>query len=115
MKPYITKEPDHITQLVGTDAIFNCMIEGDPQPTILWKRINNNDKQELLLPFSRVRITDDNQSLIITNVTQQDAGTYVCIGSNDVGQVQAKATLTIYCKYELINIFMNYVITRVII
>ncbi|GCB80582.1 hypothetical protein scyTo_0017235 [Scyliorhinus torazame] len=53
---------------------------GHPEPTISWKKDNAllDDKDE--------RITIRGGKLMITNTRKSDAGKYVCVGTNMVGE-----------------------------
>ncbi|XP_030384550.1 roundabout homolog 2 isoform X2 [Scaptodrosophila lebanonensis] len=90
VKPYFMKEPKDQIMLYGQTATFHCSVGGDPPPKILWKKEEGN------IPVSRARILHDEKSLELTNITPNDEGTYVCEAHNNVGQISARATLTVY-------------------
>ncbi|KAL9916311.1 roundabout guidance receptor 1 isoform 4-T5 [Glossina fuscipes fuscipes] len=90
VKPYFMKEPQDLTLLVGQTAQFHCSVGGDPPPKILWKKEEGN------IPVARARIQHDDKSLEITNIVTEDEGTYVCEAHNNVGQISARASLTVH-------------------
>ncbi|KAM7342001.1 roundabout guidance receptor 1 isoform 2-T7 [Cochliomyia hominivorax] len=90
VKPYFMKEPQDLTMLAGQTATFHCSVGGDPPPKILWKKEEGN------IPVSRARIQHDDKSLEIINIIPEDEGTYVCEAHNNVGQISARASLTVH-------------------
>ncbi|XP_037954600.1 protein sax-3 isoform X2 [Teleopsis dalmanni] len=90
VKPYFMKEPQDLTILSGNTVQFHCLVGGDPPPKILWKKEEGN------IPVSRARIQHDDKSLEITDITPADEGTYVCEAHNLVGQISARASLTVH-------------------
>lgn len=93
VKPYFMKEPQDLTMLAGQTATFHCSVGGDPPPKILWKKEEGN------IPVSRARIQHDDKSLEISNIVVEDEGTYVCEAHNNVGQISARASLTVHGEY----------------
>ncbi|XP_073845114.1 roundabout guidance receptor 1 [Musca autumnalis] len=90
VKPYFMKKPQDLTMLAGQTATFHCSVGGDPPPKILWKKEEGN------IPVSRADIQHDDKSLEISNIVPEDEGTYVCEANNNVGQISARATLTVH-------------------
>ncbi|XP_043641431.1 protein sax-3 isoform X2 [Drosophila teissieri] len=90
VKPYFMKEPKDQVMLYGQTATFHCSVGGDPPPKVLWKKEEGN------IPVSRARILHDEKSLEISNITPTDEGTYVCEAHNNVGQISARAALTVH-------------------
>ncbi|XP_018323059.1 roundabout homolog 2 [Agrilus planipennis] len=88
VKPYFNKEPQDITTLVGEKVVFQCSVEGDPTPGVLWRREDGK------MPVGRARILDD-KSLLIDSVQTSDEGLYICEAENVVGSVIARATLVV--------------------
>nr|XP_044605855.1 roundabout homolog 2 isoform X10 [Equus asinus] len=87
-RPTFLRRP--INQVVlEEDAVeFRCQVQGDPQPTVRWK------KDDADLPRGRYDIKDD-YTLRIKKAVSTDEGTYLCIAENRVGKVEASATLTV--------------------
>ena len=46
-----------------------------------------------------------NHALIIEPVTKEDIGLYLCEASNEVGSIQAKASLTLLGSYLISELF----------
>ncbi|XP_047193063.1 obscurin-like protein 1 isoform X9 [Scophthalmus maximus] len=76
----------------GTDAVLKCQIGGDPRPAVIWER--NNEKIDLQ---GRYRVFEDGNvyNLIISAVTMEDSGQYICKAKNSIGETYAAATLKV--------------------
>uniref|UniRef100_A0A3Q2P0Z8 Obscurin-like protein 1 n=1 Tax=Fundulus heteroclitus TaxID=8078 RepID=A0A3Q2P0Z8_FUNHE len=76
----------------GTDAVLKCQIGGDPRPAVIWER--NNEKID---PQGRYRVFEDGNvyNLIISAVTIEDSGQYICKAKNSIGETYAAATLKV--------------------
>ncbi|XP_051937930.1 obscurin-like protein 1 isoform X2 [Hippocampus zosterae] len=76
----------------GTDAVLKCQIGGDPRPAVIWER--NNEKID---PQGRYRVFEDGNvyNLIISAVTMEDSGQYMCKAKNSIGETYAAATLKV--------------------
>ncbi|KAF7668913.1 hypothetical protein LDENG_00274740 [Lucifuga dentata] len=76
---------------VGEPAVLECQPpRGHPEPTISWRKdgANLDDKDE--------RITIRSGKLMITNIRKSDAGKYICVGTNMVGERESEiAELTV--------------------
>ncbi|XP_056647981.1 roundabout homolog 2-like [Diorhabda sublineata] len=88
VKPLFNKEPQDIVALTGQKVIFECTVEGDPTPNVLWRREDGK------MPIGRARIMDD-KSLLIDNVQTSDEGLYICDAENLVGAISARASLVV--------------------
>uniref|UniRef100_A0A9J7ZF67 Heparan sulfate proteoglycan 2 n=1 Tax=Cyprinus carpio carpio TaxID=630221 RepID=A0A9J7ZF67_CYPCA len=97
------EEPKLQSVAVGSTVSFICTAKSKlPAYTLVWTRIRNGK-----LPN---RAMDFNGILTIQNVQPEDAGTYVCTGSNMLGMDEGTATLYVpeasqsqmfYTAYEM--------------
>ncbi|KAK2904772.1 hypothetical protein Q8A67_006571 [Cirrhinus molitorella] len=90
--PRFLAYPRPVVVQSGTDAVLKCQIGGDPRPAVIWER--NNEKID---PEGRYRVFEDGNvyNLIITSVTMEDSGQYICKAKNCIGETYAAATLKV--------------------
>uniref|UniRef100_A0A8C7MCJ3 Roundabout guidance receptor 1 n=1 Tax=Oncorhynchus kisutch TaxID=8019 RepID=A0A8C7MCJ3_ONCKI len=85
------QNPADVMVAAGEPAVLECMPpRGHPEPSISWKKdsANIDDRDE--------RITIRGGKLMITNARKGDAGKYVCVGTNMVGERESEiAELTV--------------------
>ncbi|XP_017276034.1 hemicentin-1 isoform X1 [Kryptolebias marmoratus] len=81
----------HVNRIepLGGNAILNCEVRGDPLPTIQWSKNGIN-----IQISNRIRQLD-NGSLAIYGTVSEDAGSYMCVATNDAGVVERSVTLTL--------------------
>ncbi|CAI5653570.1 fibroblast growth factor receptor 2 isoform X4 [Oreochromis niloticus] len=100
--------PANTTVHVGEDARFVCKVYSDAQPHIQWlKHISQNGSRYGTDGHPYVRVlkrsginSSDVEVLTLTNVTEQDAGEYVCKASNYIGEVSQSGWLTVITALE---------------
>ncbi|XP_047650477.1 roundabout homolog 2 isoform X4 [Phacochoerus africanus] len=90
-RPTFLRRPINQVVLEEEGVEFRCQVQGDPQPTVRWK------KDDADLPRGRYDIKDD-YTLRIKKAMSTDEGTYMCIAENRVGKVEASATLTVRAR-----------------
>ncbi|XP_049714128.1 roundabout homolog 2 isoform X7 [Elephas maximus indicus] len=90
-RPTFLRRPINQVVLEEEAVEFRCQVQGDPQPTVRWK------KDDADLPRGRYDIKDD-YTLRIKKAMSTDEGTYLCIAENRVGKVEASATLTVRAR-----------------
>ncbi|XP_074929257.1 roundabout homolog 2 isoform X14 [Chelonoidis abingdonii] len=90
-RPTFLRRPINQVVLEEEAVEFRCQVQGDPQPTVRWK------KDDVDLPRGRYDIKDD-YTLRIKKATSTDEGTYTCIAENRVGKVEASAALTVRAR-----------------
>uniref|UniRef100_A0A4W6F7I6 Roundabout, axon guidance receptor, homolog 1 (Drosophila) n=1 Tax=Lates calcarifer TaxID=8187 RepID=A0A4W6F7I6_LATCA len=85
------QNPVDVMVAVGEPAVLECQPpRGHPEPTISWRKDGGNldDRDE--------RITIRSGKLMITNTRKSDAGKYICVGTNMVGERESEiAELTV--------------------
>ncbi|KAL1475210.1 hypothetical protein MTO96_037462, partial [Rhipicephalus appendiculatus] len=90
-KPYFVRVPEDVTTLAEESVEFECKVNGDPKPTVTWRR------QDGKMPIGRAYVQED-KSLHIKNVAPADEGIYICESENIVGSASASATLTVHSR-----------------
>ncbi|XP_032045924.1 obscurin-like protein 1 [Aythya fuligula] len=90
--PRFLAYPRAFTVQSGADAVLRCQIMGEPRPSILWEK----DKAPIE-PSGRFHVEAEGNvySLLVSRVTPQDSGLYVCKAKNSVGETYAAATLKV--------------------
>ncbi|XP_054854007.1 V-set and immunoglobulin domain-containing protein 2 [Eublepharis macularius] len=77
---------------VGSDASFTCSSsEGVPAPVYSWTRVD----PKTTLPLSNMVKNEQTGSLLLTNISQEFAGTYQCVASNEYGQGTCQVSLRV--------------------
>ncbi|XP_018309584.1 uncharacterized protein [Mycetomoellerius zeteki] len=102
IQPYIEvlpkKAPTFITPLKdiavisGQPARFECIVQAEPQPNILWSkdnRIVENSKNH------EIQYRNGICRLIIMRALLEDAGTYACTATNSLGSTVTSANLEV--------------------
>ncbi|XP_070562163.1 fibroblast growth factor receptor 2-like [Ptychodera flava] len=86
-------KPENTTVIVGNTAIFQCeVVVSDLVPHIQWlKHVDKDDSHEVI----QTEPERDPLSLIIQNVTFDDAGIYTCVAGNAIGISYQSAWLTV--------------------
>ncbi|XP_036684270.1 fibroblast growth factor receptor 2 isoform X3 [Balaenoptera musculus] len=100
--------PANASAVVGGDVEFVCKVYSDAQPHIQWiKHVEKNGSKYGPdgLPYLKVLkhsgINSSNaEVLALFNVTEADAGEYICKVSNYIGQANQSAWLTVLPKQQ---------------
>ncbi|XP_036440392.1 immunoglobulin superfamily DCC subclass member 3 [Colossoma macropomum] len=82
--------PQSIARPVGTTAIFTCLAQGEPPPQLTWLK-----NGQILEPGGHVKLRNNNSTLTIYSISQEDEAIYQCIAENSAGSSQASARLTV--------------------
>ena len=101
--PGFTNDPDNTVKIEGETAIFNCTVDGNPEPSIDWTKDN--------VTLNITADPDLSQSnsgkvhvLTIQNVHRSDEGQYRCVANNNIGSASSEAgSLSVHCKYHLLR------------
>uniref|UniRef100_H3A0E4 Roundabout guidance receptor 1 n=1 Tax=Latimeria chalumnae TaxID=7897 RepID=H3A0E4_LATCH len=101
------QNPSDVMVAVGEPAVMECQPpRGHPEPTISWKKDGTplEDKDE--------RITIRGGKLMITYTKKSDAGKYVCVGTNMVGERESEvAELTVLERPSFVKRPSNLAVT----
>ncbi|XP_037574425.2 roundabout homolog 1 [Dermacentor silvarum] len=90
-KPYFVRVPEDVTALAEESVEFECKVNGDPKPTVTWRRKDGK------MPVGRAYVQED-KNLHIRNVVPADEGSYVCEIENIVGSTSASAILIVHSR-----------------
>ncbi|KAM9396511.1 striated muscle preferentially expressed protein kinase isoform 1-T1 [Salvelinus alpinus] len=78
---------------VGETSRFAVVVEGQPDPDILWYKDDTLLSESSHFTF----VYDDTEcSLVVLNALPEDSGVYTCTAKNLAGQVSCKAELTVH-------------------
>uniref|UniRef100_A0A8C1MAH9 Roundabout, axon guidance receptor, homolog 2 (Drosophila) n=1 Tax=Cyprinus carpio TaxID=7962 RepID=A0A8C1MAH9_CYPCA len=90
-RPTFLRRPINQVVLEEEAVEFRCQVQGDPQPTVRWK------KDEIDIPRGRydIKYDKDDYVLRIKKAAASDEGTFTCVAENRVGKTEASATLTV--------------------
>nr|XP_024214409.1 hemicentin-1-like isoform X2 [Halyomorpha halys] len=75
-----------IKAISGNEAVLPCDVFGNPQPSVTW-----HFNGELI----KKQIGSEPATLRLLNVTEADAGTYVCVAQNKAGENKKKMELLV--------------------
>ncbi|XP_071328804.1 muscle M-line assembly protein unc-89-like [Trachinotus anak] len=82
-----------ITAAAGTPVILQCLVSGKPNPTAEWYKDGDHVADSRCIIQEK---TAGHFNLLITNVTQSDAGEYKCIINNTAGCIETTALLKVF-------------------
>lgn len=83
----------NITAAVGTPVILQCLVNGKPNPTADWYKDGDRVTDSRCIIQEK---TAGHFNLLITNVTQSDAGEYKCVIQNTSGCLETTALLKVF-------------------
>ncbi|XP_068440248.1 immunoglobulin superfamily member 10 [Clinocottus analis] len=83
--PQIVETSKRITALFFEDHLrLNCSATGDPKPRIIWRLPSKAVVDQWHRMGSRIKVLD-NGTLIVSIVSDKDAGDYLCVARNHIG------------------------------
>lgn len=94
--PVFLTELQNQEVLDGYPVSFDCVVTGQPVPTVCWFKDGR-----MLEEDDHYMISEDQQGghqLIITAVVPADMGVYRCMAENSVGVSSTKAELRVDCE-----------------
>lgn len=105
-RPIINKELSNRTVVQGSKTRLQCSVISDQVPYITWlkhtTRDNGVDSQGkvinrllIIKEGGNITSTEDPQVVLLTNVTEKDAGWYTCIAANSLGYSSSTAYLNV--------------------
>ena len=88
--PIVAVSPSKLTVNESGSASFQCSVNGNPEPLVVWNKVNNRSK----ISHSTV----SGGKLLLQNVKGSDSGVYKCSASNILGQAQELVRLEVNGK-----------------
>ncbi|CAK7301277.1 NEO1 [Vulpes lagopus] len=93
------KQPSSLVRVIGQSVVLPCVASGLPIPTIRWMK----NEEALDTESSEKLVLLAGGSLEISDVTEDDAGTYFCIADNGNETIEAQAELTVQAQPEFLK------------
>uniref|UniRef100_A0A7M4EFB1 Neogenin n=1 Tax=Crocodylus porosus TaxID=8502 RepID=A0A7M4EFB1_CROPO len=93
------RQPSSLIRVTGQSAVLPCAAAGFPTPVIRWTR----NEEELITEGSERFLLLAGGSLEISDITEDDAGTYACIVDNGNETAEAQADLTVLAPPEFLK------------
>ncbi|XP_055760167.1 neural cell adhesion molecule 1-like isoform X4 [Salvelinus fontinalis] len=84
----IHEEVKKVTAGPETNVSLSCLVEGVPQPNIIWTVPDSSDE-------SRYKYNSDKSELIISSVVRSDYGEYICTAKNKISESSAMIMLDV--------------------
>ncbi|XP_068134509.1 vascular endothelial growth factor receptor 3 isoform X2 [Hyperolius riggenbachi] len=84
---------------VSDSMVMQCEADGTPTPSILWYKDN-----KLVEEVSGVVLGEDNRTLSIQRVREEDAGLYLCSACNGKGCVNSSASISVEGSDDKTNV-----------
>ncbi|CAG4938169.1 unnamed protein product [Parnassius apollo] len=99
--PVLSKEPSRITTQRGKSAIITCrVLKGNPEPKIIWERLNEETEESNDLE-SNVITNEEGYEITIQNARLVNAGLYRCTAENVIGKDTYQTLLIVQYPPEL--------------
>uniref|UniRef100_A0A8C0CZZ0 DCC netrin 1 receptor n=1 Tax=Balaenoptera musculus TaxID=9771 RepID=A0A8C0CZZ0_BALMU len=95
---YFLQRPSNVVAIEGKDAILECCVSGHPPPSFTWLR-----GEEVIQLRSRKYSLLGGSNLLISNVTDDDSGTYTCVVTYKNENISASAELTVLVPPWFLN------------
>ncbi|XP_074852067.1 LOW QUALITY PROTEIN: netrin receptor DCC [Carettochelys insculpta] len=95
---FFLQRPSNVVAVQGNDAVLECCVSGFPMPTFTWMR-----GEEVIPVRSKKYSLLAGSNLIISNVTDDDSGTYTCIVTYKNENSSASAELTVLVPPWFLN------------
>ena len=96
--PTVVVSPTKLTVTEGGTASFQCSVSGNPEPTVIWSKL---DKQSDIKQSA-----DSGGELILQSVTKSTSGEYKCLASNIMGKAEALIQLEVNGKFNHGAVFL---------
>lgn len=97
--PVVTALEISVTVIEGSEVTLSCMAAGQPTPVVTWLR-NSGEVPSDSTPHVTVVGGEGEGSLMISPVSEEDEGIWVCMGSNVAGSNQEFITINVLSQSQ---------------
>ena len=98
--PVFRQKFRHCEVAVGSEARFECRVDGHPSPDIIW--FKNGKRMQEGERYSITKIGEDVHCLVVKKVTRDEQGTFMCEARSPAGKARCSARLVVqHRKYLL--------------
>lgn len=91
--------PHEVVVVSGRTAELPCPVEASPQPTVTWLHTATS-RGVPTVDGGRLSLAEGSSKLIISNVSDADAGNYSCLATNPAGNTTLVVTLLVLGEYS---------------
>ena len=93
---------EHIDE--GNNITLSCIGVGHPPPLVQWSKINGSLSDTALstrmsMSPNEGNVTRVTLNLLLTKISGEDTGIYVCSASNLLNNVTRRVNLVVQCRY----------------
>ncbi|KAH6928161.1 hypothetical protein HPB50_012350 [Hyalomma asiaticum] len=85
--PVLKKTTPDTNVVQGGSVTLSCHASGSPKPTISWSKPSGTAKETTIFATNPRMLVSPNGTLIMEDVTEDDAGKYTCRAANGIGSV----------------------------
>ncbi|XP_029163989.1 peroxidasin homolog [Nylanderia fulva] len=97
-KPRIIEDPEDTAVQFGETMTLKCRVTGDPTPKIKWMKdkwrysdADDDDSGKYVIHEDGEKyVIREDGTLVVTDMTEQDSGTYECVASSDMGSTKSR-------------------------
>ena len=109
MPPQFTKKPRSLKWTTAQPIEFKCAVTGSPVPSLSW--LKNGNK---LISNGRTRIVYHKGETVLTisSISSSDNGIYQCFARNEVGNIQASASLIVHKSGRETKLLHNFAVNN---
>ena len=102
--PAVAVSPARLTANETRSASFQCSVNGNPKPTVVWSKLSSQTKM--------IQSAVLGDTLLLQNLKGSDAGVYKCSAVNILGQAHAVGHLVV--NGELLFFFCIFLLTIIL-